>query len=228
MAKRRQHRVQTSQLFNKMVVGTLVDMGGEVVYQSAVAVGTICNALYIGTFGPADKQPRKPSPREPSPRKPSPRVASPSAMLGGGAHAVAASPREEEQLYVEQEHEKQAQVPPQYGESPASTASFFSLPQQHAQPRGRGIAGTAPGGFDTKMEGDKHATFPGGFETQAMQEQDEPYHLHHPSLHLPTNEGEEGMAAEPGPKGGRPRSGPLSRRSASSSGHVKQVKCSVM
>ena len=215
-----------------MVVGTLVgtawEMGGEVLMQSAVAVGTISNALYIGTFGPPDKPPRKPSPREPSPRKPSPRVASPSATLGGGAHAVAASPREqEEQVYVEE--------PPQYAESPASV---FSLPQQHAQPRARRIAGIAPGGFDTKMEGQKgvtpppvgeEATFPGSFQTQAMQEQDEPYHLHHPSLHLPTNEGEEGMAAEPGPKSGRPRSGPLSRRSASSSsGHVKQVKCSVM
>lgn len=215
-----------------MVVGTLLEIGGEVVYQSAVAVGTISNALYIGTFGLPDKPSRKPSPR----------VALSFTILGCGAHAVAASPREQQQEYAkeEQEQTEQAQthneqVPPQYAASPASTASFFSLPQQQ-QPRARGIASIAPAGFDTKMESQKgvtppvgeEATFSVGYQTQAMQEQNEPYQLHHPSLHLPTKEGEEGMAAEPGPKLGRPRSGPLFRRNTSSSSHVKQVKCSVM
>lgn len=68
----------------------------------------------------------------------------------------------------------------------------------------------------------------------AAQERDEPWHLHHPPLHLPTTEGEGlgmGMAAR-SEKMGRPWSGRLSHRGGSSSTTspaTKQVvKCSVM
>ena len=207
---------QSPPRFNRhrtMVVGTLVgtasEMGGELAHQSYVAAISISHALCVGVLGPPAKPARKPSPR----LEPSPRAATPSPS------AVAASPREQQQVYAEEEQERKGPAPPQREVSPvSSSASFFSLPQQRA----RGFASPSPAGFDEKTG------FPKGVRPPAVLEKPEELgRLHHTSVDVSAEE--EGAAGgmvveEPMQKFGRPRSGPLSRRG----GHVKQVKCSVM
>lgn len=209
-----------------MVLGVVGEMTGELVSQSVLAVRTISGALVISVFGMPSKSATY------KPKKPSPRAGTPSPMLGeAGAGAVAASPREQKQLYTVEQQQQQRR-----GERPSSATSYYSFTHQTMHPP-RGT----PAEFDTKMQSEKQgeATFPEQRFQHVMRAQeassDEECHLHHPPLHLPTIEGEElaagGMAMEEGGKlggsfGGHPRSGPFSRRS--SSGHVKQVTCSVM
>lgn len=95
-------------------------------------------------------------------------------------------------------------------EREASPRSVFSLPPLSAP--------------ESKTPATKAAVSP------AAEEKDEPYHLHHPSLHQPTYEGlGGGLAAKPEMTPRLQSGRVLSQRGGTSPGGPKQVvKCSVM
>jgi hypothetical protein len=230
-------------------IGYVTDVAGEALSQSAQAVSVIGQAFYVGILG----QPSKP------PKKPSPRAGTPMPLVGGEeAHPPSQPPshvsspeQQQQQMMMMQQQDQQQQE-----ERPPSWASFHSLPPLPA----RGVAASSPAAFEPMAavgEKSESPSFFGGgakkkegeakylerYEQKQHQlqreEEGEPGRLHHPSMHYPTNEGEQeeaaaaagtsGMGMGMGVEGesfGRPWSGrSLSRRSSS---HVKQVKCSVM